>query len=252
LLATPVFAYSIVTCIPVKEHSGLNDCEKKLKDALKGEYIVQFPLIKGVPSLHFEISDKHFGVVPEGGVAIVGLRGKVKPDTYSLIIDVGHITTDIALFKGKTMFGKVLSSHYAGSTLIGNVRSALDSEGFYLSDEQVANAIPSGIVYRGSVEVDVSEVIRKQKEIFVNSYLKREIIQVLNMNAINVNQVQNIVPIGAPMNRSSKTGDLISMITDACGMQYSEVCLLSDDLRYVNIRMASNFTRVLMNKAIEF
>ena len=54
------------------------------------------------------------------------------------------------------------------------------------------------------------------------------------------------------MNRSSKTGDLISMITDACGMQYSEVCLLSDDLRYVNIRMASNFTRVLMNKAIEF
>ena len=239
------FSYVIVACIPIKEFNGNKDCAKILKDRLHGEYEVEFPLVPGEPHIYFSISRNRTGVVPEGGVAIMGLRKEIHEDDISLIVDMGHITTDIALFKGGNLFGKVISAPSAGSTLIGNIRGALADDGFYLTDSQVADIMATGTAKRGASRVDVSAVLDRQCKLFVENYLQKEIIQILNMNAINARQVQNFIPIGAPMNPRNGTSVICDTIVKSCGLEYAEVKILAGDLRYVNVQQASNFTKKL-------
>ena len=245
------FLYSLVTCIPVREHSGVADCAKRLKEAIKGKYIVEFPLFESMPAIQFEISEKFFGVVPEGAVSMVALGNKISPDDYSLVIDIGRITADIALFKGKDMLGKVASSSFAGSTLAGNVRAALSENGFYVSEEQAERCVETGLVKSGADEVNIADIVAEQKEMYVRNYLRDEIVQVLNANALKAAQVQNVIPIGAPMN-TTQTGDLCGMIAEDCWLSRAKIHRLADNLRYVNIMSASLFTKAISSKAREY
>lgn len=243
-----IFDYVITTCIPIKEHSGANDCVAMLKGNLAGEYEVKFPLYSE-DIIKFRIRKEYLGVVPEGGVAMTGLRKEVGPDDFSLLVDMGHVTTDLSIFKGTTLYGKVASPQWAGATLIANVRSALADVGCFLSEEEVANTIQTGLVPDGKKDKDVSSIVREQKKMFVQNYLKSEIKQLLNVNALNENQIRNVVPIGAPMNSGSKTGSIVQHIINDCSFENAEVKRLSEDLRYVNVEQASVFTKLLYKKA---
>lgn len=243
------YDYVIGTCIPIKEHSGRNDCAAKLKAALAGEYTVEFPLLEGTNKVSFNINPSYIGVVPEGGVAITALRKEVKEDDLTIIVDMGHVSTDLALFKGRTLYGgKVISSPYAGSTLIANTRAALADEGIIVTEEQTVKVLETGFAKRGGTIVDVGEIVAEQKKLFVQNYLKSEVIQLLNMNGVNPQQIQNVVPIGASMNDSETSGSIIKTLVAECGLDYANIKKLSSDLRYVNIEMTSKFTEVLFNK----
>lgn len=240
-----VYHYALVTCIPIKEHSGNKDCAALLKENIKGEYVVEFPLMEGSPTVTFILSQEFIGVVPEGGVAIIALRKELKEEEVSIVVDMGHITADYALFKGTSLLGKVISSGYAGSTLIANVRAALADEGYVLSDQQTMKVIETGRVKVGAKEKDVSDIIAAQKEFFVKNYMKKDIGDLLRMNATNANQIQNFIPIGAGMNEAKQQGSIKKAVVEFCGFKDANVKILSEDLRYVNVEMASTFTKKL-------
>lgn len=246
--AENVFDYAIVACIPIKEFNGVKDCAETLKNTLDGHYVVKFPLLTGSPVIEFNIKRDLIGVVPEGGVAIMGLGRELSEDDISLVVDLGCVTTDIALFQGTALLGKVVSSQFAGSTLLANVRVALADEGYILSESQVQQVLATKMVKVGKSKVDVSDIVNTQARNFVYNYLQKEIMQVLNMNAVNAKQIQNVIPIGALMNHP-QDNKIISEIIDGCDLANAEVRILSKDLRYVNIQQAGKFIKRLLRKA---
>lgn len=243
-----VFDYAIVACIPIKEFNGVKDCADMLKNMLQGHYVVEFPLLASSPAIEFNIKKEWIGVVPEGGVAIMGLGKELDAEDISLVVDLGCVTTDIALFQGPSLLGKVVSSQFAGSTLLANTRVALSDEGYILSEGQVQQVLATKTVKVGKSKVDVSGIVDTQARNFVYNYLQKEIMQVLNMNAVNAKQIQNFIPIGALMNQPSNN-TLIAEIIESCDLSNAAVRILAEDLRYVNIQQAAKFIKRLLHKA---
>lgn len=249
--ADDIFDYVVATCIPVKEHSGKNDCAALLRSRLSGKYVVEFPFLQDA-TVTFYLEPNHIGVVPEGGVALTALRGNIEEDDLSLIVDMGQVTTDIAIYKGKTLYGdKVISSPYAGGTLNALVRGALVDEGYTLNEAQVLKVLETGQVRHGATQVDATDIVQEQKAAFVRNFLKNEIVQILNMNGINAMQVQNFIPIGASMNGANKDGSIVREIVMNCGLTNAAVRCLSEDLRYVNIDQTVVFAKALHKQALK-
>lgn len=244
--------YVLSVCIPIREHSGREDCSSKLKSKLVGDYVVRFPLFESPRYVRFTLKSSWIGVVPEGGVAMTALRKSVDQDTLSLIIDVGEVTTDIALFKGKSLYGdKVVSVSWAGRTLSSNIRMALNDAGYVLAQSDVQDVIKTGRVRLGVDEVSVVEIIQAEKKNFVRNYLQEEILNLLNANKIIPTQIHNVIPIGAVMNASAGMPPLYDYILDDCNLRFAKVYELADDLRYVNISQAETYTELLLRAARE-
>lgn len=245
-----MYKYVIVTCIPIREHSGNKDCANNLKSCLAGEYAVEFPLLESSPVVHFTIQQNYIGVTPEGGVAMNLIRNQIEKDDYSIVIDMGHITTDISIFKGKTLLGKVKTVYYAGNILVEEVKNALEEEGYRCSDEQTMRAIQTGSVRVGIHSEDVTKLLDECKSNFVNNYLKGEILKLLATNRIEAKQIQNAIFIGAAMNDTG-LHSIQHKIIDACGFGNSAIIDTHCDSRYVNIKAASVFTGMLFKAAQE-
>lgn len=241
------YDYSLVTLIPIKEHSGQKDRAAILKDNIAGAYSVKFPLlVEGITEVRFILEKKNISVLPEGGVAIIGLRATLQPDDVSLIMDMGHVTLDLALFKGKQLLsGSVISSQFAGATLMSDIKNALIDEGYRVTDDELPKAMSEGTIYGK----DVSEIVRTCKERFVASTIKPEVLNLLNTARFGAQSIKNIIPIGAPMNSRGTTGSLPVLIQKECGLTTSTIRFLSDDLRYVNLHMAHKMAKALYNKA---
>jgi len=249
--ADDIFNYVVATCIPIKEHSGKNDCAAILRKRLCGKYVVSFPLM-GEATVTFHIEPEHVGVVPEGGVALTGLRGVLGDEDLSLIVDMGQVTTDIAVYRGRSLYGdKVISSSYAGSTLNALVRGALMDEGYRLNELQVQKVLETGKVHCGANDIDVSDLISAQKSAFVQNFLRGEVINILNMNGINALQIQNYIPIGAAMNGAEKDGSMVREIAVSCGLTNAAVRILSKDLRYVNVEQTAVFAGAMLKRVMK-
>lgn len=242
------YHYVIVTCIPIKEHSGDTDCAEAMREALVGTYEVEYPLIPGQPKLTFIIQPKYFGVTPEGGIVMTSLRSLIEPEDITLVADMGNNTFDIELFKGTSLLGKVRSSQYAGQVLVGEVRSALEEKGHILTDEQAQRAVETNIVKRGALDIDVKDIIDEQRAKFVHDFLRKEVLQVLNRNGFNASQVRNFVPVGAPMQDKGPKSIRTTMIRE-CGLKDARVLETSVPSRYANVASASIFTKKLFKLA---
>lgn len=238
--------YSIVTLIPLREHAGESDCVAKMKSMLAGSYTVEFPLVAGDNTVKFNISANKLGVLPEDGVAIIGLKDIIMPQDYTLVIGLGHVTLDLALYIGKQLACNVKSEPHAGSTLISLIKDALADKGHYLDESMIGNVIETGKVRVGVREEDVSDIIYSQKSVFVSRYIKDDIIALLNAAKINPAQIQYVLPSGALFNDVNNTGDILNMIIDKTGLNNAEVKRVSEDMRYVNIQMADLYIEGLM------
>lgn len=238
--------YILTTLIPVYEHSGSSDCVSKLKDNLKGIYEVEFPVIKtGINKVTFTIEKDHIGVLPEGVVAMASLAKVVSPNDYTLIIDMGHVTTDLIICKGMNMLGySVVSSIFAGGTLLKLIGSIVRNYGSISNDELSIETIKTNKVRVGKKEFNVSEDVQRAKKQFVSNYIKGEILNQIELTGISAASIQNIVPIGAVLgikNPDNGSHDILDMIVSECVLNNAEVHILDEDLRYVNIRKASEF-----------
>ena len=242
------YDYCIVACIPIQEFSGAKDCAGLLKNTLQGHYVVEFPLLDKRPVISFNIKAEFMGAAPEGGIAIKALKDQLEEDDISLLVDMGCVTTDIALFQGTHLLGRVSSVKFASSTLVANIRAVLADEGYFVSEAQAENVLITKRVKDGHESVDVSAIVEEQSRNFVRNYLQNEIIGILNANHVNARQVQNFVPIGASFN-NPESNALISEIIACANLQKAKLCILADDLRYVNIQQASRFVKKFVKKA---
>ena len=242
------YDYCIVACIPIQEFSGAKDCAGLLKNTLQGHYVVEFPLLDKRPVISFNIKAEFMGAAPEGGIAIKALKDQLEEDDISLLVDMGCVTTDIALFQGTHLLGRVSSVKFASSTLVANIRAVLADEGYFVSEAQAENVLITKRVKDGHESVDVSAIVEEQSRNFVRNYLQNEIIGILNANHVNARQVQNFVPIGASFN-NPESNALISEIIACASLQKAKLCILADDLRYVNIQQASRFVKKFVKKA---
>lgn len=243
-----MYKYVIVTCIPIREHSGNKACADNLKNALAGEYTVEFPLLASTPTVHFKLEQRFIGVTPEGGVAMTLVRNQVDPDDYSIVIDMGQLTTDISIFKGTTLLGIAKSVYYAGNILVEEVKNALEEEGYRCSDEQTVKVIQNGSVRVGIRSEDVTVLLDECKSNFVNNYLKGEILKILASNKIEAKQIQNAIFLGAAMNDSGMQS-IQHKVVDACGLGNAAIIDIHCDSRYANIKAASMYVDVLLKAA---
>ena len=244
------YTYVITTCIPIREFSGSKNCAEILKTALAGNYAVEFPLIPNCPTVKFTIDPACLGVTPEGGVVILSVRKEINPEDYTLMVDMGHNTADISLYKGTTPVGTVKSPNYAGTMLIGMLRAALEDEGYRLTDEQTIQVLETNTVKRGTNTVDVSNIIKTCKQSLVENFLKPEILQLLTTNGIDTKSIQNRLFVGAPMSDRG-TGSIPALITKACQLENTNLLHLETGTRYANLGAAALFTTRMLKKAKE-
>lgn len=246
------FLYAMTICIPIREYAGNKDYASLLKQQVAGDYEVTFPLIEGCPKVRFTLKDNYIGVMPEGGIAITALKKQLMDDEISVLIDMGEVTMDYGLYQGTELLGKVISSPFAGSTLKSNICMALSDEGFIVSEDQMDRVMRTSSVRQGATEVNVTNIIDEQKKLFVDNYIKPELTRLLNSNKINSQQVQNIVPVGAAMNSDSRgVSKIITGVQYSCGMEHANIKMLADDLRFVNVNMATRFSKFVVARAIK-
>lgn len=251
--ATANFEYILTTLIPVHEHSGTTDYVSKLKDNLDGEYEVKFPAIKeGINTVRFTLRKEHIGVLPEGVVTMTSLRNQVQPNDYTLIIDMGHVTTDLSLCKGINMIGNaVVSSPFAGGTLLKLVKSAIRDYGCVANDDMAIEALQTNKFRIGKKEIDISHEMDNAKRMFISNYIKNEILNQIELAGITAASIQYVVPIGAVLGvQNPVTGnyDILEHIINEVNLDNAEVKVVSDDLRYVNILKAADFCEAFARK----
>lgn len=240
----------LCTNIPIKEHSGRQDFVQEFKDMICGRYEVEFPLLPAKPVVKFVVREEYVGVLPEGGVVVSAVGQSIAEDDYSLVIDLGHVSDDLSIYKGKKLYGNtVISSPRAGSTLIGIVQSALIDAGYQANTEVAVDAITTGEITSGKRLVDVSGMVIECKMEFVRNFMKQDIIQLINTVGITTAQVANVVPVGYLMNESINLGSIVDMVITEMGFTDAEQLIAAKDLRYANLMAIDRFTSVLQKKA---
>lgn len=240
------YNYILTTLIPVNEHSGSKDYVTKVKDNLAGTYEVRFPMIKdGINSVKFVLEKSNIGVLPEGVVVLSSIAKEISPNDYTLILDMGHVTMDSVICKGFTMMGNsVISSPFAGGTMLKLIHGIAASHGLLSTDEMAVDALRTYTLRIGKKVIDITREMDNAKRSFITNYIKREIISQIELSGISAASIQNIVPIGAVLGITNpKTGnyDILEMIIEECGLTNAELKILNEDLRYVNISKAADF-----------
>lgn len=240
------YDYVVTTLIPVQEHSGSVDCVSNLKEKLSGTYTVSFPVIKsGIDKVTFSINKQHIGVLPEGVVALASLDGLVTNNDYTLIIDMGHVTTDLTICKGYNMLGSfVVSSPFAGGTILNLIGSIVRGYGVVCSESMAIESLRTNMLSIGKREIKIEKELDHMKKVFVSNYIKKEIMNQIELVGITTSNIKYVVPIGAILgSKNPKDGsmDILNMIIEETKLENAEIKLLAKDLRYVNINEAAAF-----------
>lgn len=238
------------TNIPIGEHSSDKDMTGTLKNAICGSYKVSFPLIDDTPTIKFDVKPDCFGILPEGGVVVSSLKNRIKPDSYSMVVDIGHISSDISIYYGTRLDGKsYLSSSSAGTTLISLVQSALEQEGYRVNETMAKMAIETGCIKNGQKMVDVSEPVKAAQRDFISNYLHADFVRLMQRANIIPEQIDVLIPVGMPMNAVESLEYLPEVIANDIGMNNVEIITNCDDVRYSNLLAIEKFTKALMAKA---
>lgn len=238
------------TNIPISEHTSDKDMVGTLKNAVCGEYVVGFPLIEGTPTIKFEIRSEFFGVLPEGGVVVSSLGDEIKPDYYSMVVDIGHISADLSIYYGKRLDGKsYLSSSSAGTTLISLVQNELEQNGFRVNESMAKLALETGCVKNGAKNIDVANIVRRAQQDFVSNYLHADFVRLMQRANVIPEQLDVLIPVGQPMNEVDGIYYLPELIKDDIGMVNVDIISNCSDVRYANLFAIERFTKALMASA---
>lgn len=240
----------IGTNIPIGEHTSDKDMVGTLKQAVCGHYKVSFPLIDGTPTISFEIRAEYFGVLPEGGVVVSSLGSRIRPDMYSMVIDIGHISSDISIYYGKHLDGKsYLSSTAAGTTLMSLVQRQLEDDGYRVNAAMVQMALETGCIKNGTDLIDVADPVRRAQRDFISNYLHADFINLMQRANVIAEQIDVLVPVGMPMNQVDGLEYLPEVVKEDLGMRNVQVLTNCEDARYANLLAIEKFTNALMAKA---
>lgn len=149
----------ITACIPTSEYFSEGTLVQEFKDNLTGHYTIEFPRTK--QQVSFNVSPGNVRVVPEGVVAVFkyGKQPKFR-EGVTLVIDVGHRSTDITLLKNfKPMGNSAVSRPKGGMNIIASVRSSLERNNILLSAEEIEEALSHRYCVKDDQLVDVTDLV---------------------------------------------------------------------------------------------
>lgn len=240
-LDTSLIDYSLITLIPVHEFLGDVDHVSKLKSNLAGTYEIQFPLMsEGCGMIKFTLKEDDIKVTPEGVVAALSLRKVLKKNDYSLIIDMGHNTTDICICKGTIPLNKgAISSKFAGDILLKLMASLIRNHGVTTSNQDMLIAtLNSGVMTVGNKMINIYEEVQAQKEFFVKNYIQDLVMECIQLCGLDASSINYVIPVGFILgSKNSKTGeyDILKRIIEGADLSNSDIKIIDGDLRYLNI-----------------
>lgn len=240
------YDYTLVTLLPVSEHSGATDYVQKIKAELDGFYHARFPALNGeCNEVSFNLYRDRIGVLPEGVVCMTHMSDIVTPNDYTLILDVGHVSSDLSICRGTRLMGSsVITSPFAGGTIVKLIGGISAAHNVLSTTDMCVETLKTGKLAIGSKSLDINDELTTIKKTFVRNYLKNEVLREIEMSGITAANIRYVVPIGAVLGtQNPKTGerDILQMIIDECSLDNAEVRMFDEDLRYVNIKAAANF-----------
>lgn len=246
------FEYITVPLIPLYEHSGSTDFVSKLKTRLAGNYEVAFPVLGKDAKVKFTLAADKMGVLPEGAVVITSLRGEIQPHDYTLVIDMGNGTTDRAVFQGLKLLGSAVTpSTFAGGTLLKLISTEISKTGMSANNDLAVQALTTYEVNISKHKIDITEGIDSAKRKFISSYIKDEILTVIELSGIQAANITRVVAIGGVLgtvNPITKEKDLLNMIMDECNLVNAELKVFEGNPRHVNVQKAADFCDALAKK----
>ena len=246
---------SVVVClgtnIPLQEHSGKKDRTADFKSRLAGDYTVEFPLCKdGLKRINFKLVPEFIIVMPEGGVCISAFGNKLQDDEYSLVVDLGDVSLDIACFRGKQLTAFDSTSN-AGTKLITKMTSALKDEGIKCNEEAAQRALSEGRVKNGNSFIDVVSIAEEVRRDFVYNSMKADIIGVMTTVDIIPQQISKVVVVGRMMDEDAIFTPLAEFIVDSLEMENVSIVRPFKIGRLANLMSVNLFTTIFSKKARE-
>lgn len=246
------FQYITIPLIPLYEHSGSSDFVTKLKTRLAGTYEVAFPMLGPDAKVKFTLPNDKMGVLPEGAVVITSLRNEIQPEDYTIVIDMGDGTTDRAMFRGTKLLGSAITpSTFAGGTLLKLISTEINKHGMAANRELAVQALTTYKVNISKREINLNDGIDSAKRKFINSYIKDEILTLIELSGIQASNVTRVVAIGGVLgttNPLTDKKDLLDMIMEECNLVNAELKTFEGNQRHVNVQKAADFADALAKK----
>lgn len=244
--------YVMSVLIPVYEHSGAEDAANRCKKRIAGTYEATFMCPHGkTESCTFTLSEERIGVLPEGVVCMAAAGKNLTKNDYTLILDIGHVTADLSVCKGTSLIGNsVISSKYAGGTLLKQISSLIRSNNIVANEEMAIEALTTHKYRMGIHQIDAGSYVDKAKDIYINNYLLNDIMALLDLSGLSASNIQYVIPIGRVLGtKNPETGeyDIIDRIIKLGGFENAEV-IRFDDMDTANLKAADKFCQVLLKR----
>lgn len=251
IASLPVDWLAVVgTNIPISEHQSDKDFIKTFKDSVCGDYKISYPLLKGSPVINLHIDSNYIGILPEGGVVLASLASSVSDDQYTLVVDIGRVSDDIAIFLGTKLIGiSAVSGTNAGATLLTLISQELEAAGYRVNMTMCANAAATGEIKMAGSYVDVKEYVKRAQRNYVINYLRQDLDTAFQRANCVPAQMDNIVAVGAPMNSVPGLEYLPELILKDLDIPKVNILCNTTDTRYANIVACEKFTKALTRKA---
>lgn len=152
---------SLVACIPTSEYFTEGDFVNTFKSNLTGEFEVYFP--KTHSEVRFTINPGDVRVTAEGVVAVYKYGKKQEfRESVTLIVDVGHRSTDITILKNfKPVGNTAVSRPKGGMNIAAFVKSSLERDGILLNTEEVEHMLCTRYIVVDNNLIDVTDKVIK-------------------------------------------------------------------------------------------
>lgn len=183
------------------------------------------------------INVKEVGVVPEGIAAIWAFNDstieEIEPK-YSLLIDAGKRSTDMALIKDLEPYNGAIDTYdIAGLTLESFVRAEYRRMGKSISVEEAVEIISTGKYHK---DTDSTSILNKCKERFINE-LYKHMSDLCNMASTSLKVIDNIILFGRVFKDAPGSRKMSTLLQEKC----PEVKIISKDDGTMNIKGAGTF-----------
>lgn len=196
--------FDIVAALPPSEHKSRSD---DLKNLVRG--ITEVTSLAPVEFTKAINVDRIY-VVSEGAAAFTAamyeeddgeiVESEVNEDYlkgYVLVLDIGAGTTDIILFKDADVIIESKESISMGGNMVVSKCKQLIKENYEYSpdDETMLKVLETGILEKGSSEIDVTDYLNAAKSYF-GTQIYNKLIEYVDSHPIELREIKGLLVVG--------------------------------------------------------